>query len=151
MLWLRRELPDYKFQFKGPRKPHLPKIGSNLNYKKVRCQRKRPPDTSSASDPSSCRPARPQRHAHFLKYFLLSLCRASINAFSGTRILIVHPGKARFHRLPEDQRKSFLLKQTTDISYHIFIRFQALFLFAFLSFFSKKSLTTLSVGSILNT
>ena len=36
MLRLRRELPDYKFQTKDPRKLHRTKIGSTLNYKKMR-------------------------------------------------------------------------------------------------------------------
>ena len=36
MLRLRRELPDYKFQVKETRKPHRTKIGSNLNYEKMR-------------------------------------------------------------------------------------------------------------------
>lgn len=36
MLRLRRELPDYKFQVKETKKPHRTKIGSNLNYKKMR-------------------------------------------------------------------------------------------------------------------
>ena len=36
MLRLRRELPDYKFEEREPKKPHRTKIGSNLNYKKMK-------------------------------------------------------------------------------------------------------------------
>lgn len=36
LLQLRRELPDYKFEERDTKKPHRTKIGSNLNYKKMK-------------------------------------------------------------------------------------------------------------------